>query len=71
MTLRIPTEVGTLNRGLAVVSYRFDRTSGQRFLAGDPLNFIFGLFADVRVSVLERTREVIGSRVATDVAVDT
>src|SRR5438552_8643502 len=56
--------------GSSVVPYRFDRTSGQRFLASNPLNLIFGLLADVRVRVLERTCEVLRGHVTANIAID-
>ena len=49
---------------------RFDRAACQRLFARSPLAVIFGLLTNVRIGVLERTQEVFGRQVTTDVTVD-
>src|SRR6266446_3533834 len=56
--------------GSSIIPNRLNRTSFQCFLAGGAFNFVLRLFADVGIGVLERAREVRGSRVAADVAID-
>jgi hypothetical protein len=53
-----------------VVANSFHGTAGHCFLAGGELGFAFRLLADVRVCVLERSKEVVGSGIAAHVAVD-
>jgi len=54
----------------AILTNGFDWTNGHCLLASRALGFIFRLLADIGIRVLERTREVFGSSVATDVAID-
>ena len=54
----------------SITPNRFNRTAGQRLVAGGTLDFIFGLLTDVGIRVLERASEVFGRQVATDVAVN-
>jgi len=53
-----------------IISYRFDRATSQRFLASYEFRFVFRLFTDIGISVLERTGEVLGSSLAADITVD-
>ena len=55
----------------AIFTNRFDRTNGHSLFASRVLGFILGLLADIGVGVFERAREIFGSSVATDVAIDT
>jgi hypothetical protein len=66
--LATPTRRGCGN--LPIIANRFDRTAAECFFTCGAFCFVFRLFADVRVPVLEITREVIRRRIATDVAVD-
>lgn len=54
---------------LANPTNRFDRTDGHCLLTSRPLGVIFRLLADIGIRVLERTREVFGGSVATNVAI--
>ena len=69
--LKNPTEVGTPKRGNSpIIANRFNRAAAERFLASGELGFTFGLFADVRIGVLEISGEVFGCGVAADITVD-
>jgi hypothetical protein len=54
----------------AILTNRFDWTNGHCFLASRALRFIFRLLADIGIRVLERAREVPGTSVAADIAID-
>jgi hypothetical protein len=54
----------------SIISYRFNRATSHRFLAGYEFDLIFGLFADKGISVLERAGEVLWSSLAADITVD-
>jgi hypothetical protein len=53
-----------------VIADCFDRTASQSLLACRPLGFILGLLADIRIGVLKRASEVVGSSFAADIAID-
>ena len=55
---------------LSVIADCLNRAHRHRLIAGRVFGFVFRLFADIRVPMLERAGEVIGRGVATDVAVD-
>ena len=55
----------------AIISDRFHRATGKSFRASRELGFIFRLLGNVGIGVLERAGEVVGSGIATDVAIDT
>ena len=48
----------------------FDRAAGQGLLASRQFGFVFGLFADVGIGVLERAGKVVGRGFAADITVD-